>query len=410
MTTNDALVGPLRGLRPAKGRAGDVAAPPYDVVSRAEAAALAGGKPASFLHVSRAEIDLPDETDPYAKAVYAKAAATFAAMIADGVLSRDPQETYYVYRIETGGRAQTGIVLAASVAAYRRGDIRRHELTRPDKEDDRVRHIEALNAQTGPVMLAHRPSGAIAAILQDVTAGAADSDATTPDGARHRVWPLVDPRQRAALDAALKAVPRFYIADGHHRSAAAARVAAARPQSARAAGFLAVTFPADEMHILDYNRVVRDLGDLSPEEFLARAEQAFAVAPAGAPVRPDRRGRFGLYVGGRWYRLDVRPDCVPAGDPVRRLDVSLLADHLLAPVLGISDPRNDPRIDFVGGSRGVEALSARVDAGAAKAAFALFPTSMDDLIAVADAAAIMPPKSTWFDPKLADGLVSHVLD
>jgi len=405
-----AFVGPLRGLRPAKGRAQEVAAPPYDVVSRAEAAGLAAGKPASFLHVSRAEIDLPNETDPYAPAVYAKAAATFSSMIQSGVLKRDAEATYYVYRMETGGRVQTGIVLAASVAAYRNGDIRRHELTRPDKEDDRVRHIEALNAQTGPVMLAHRPAAAIDAVLREVTAAPCDSDATTPDGARHLIWPVADRAQRMALAAALAAVPRFYIADGHHRSAAAARVASARPDSERAAEFLAVTFPADQMHILDYNRVVRDLAGLTPESLLARVRERFAVEPLSGPTRPDRPKRFGLYVGGRWYRLDVQPSLVPAADPVRRLDVSLLADNLLAPVLGITDPRSDPRIDFVGGSRGIAALAERVDRGEAKAAFALFPTSMDDLIAVADAGKIMPPKSTWFDPKLADGLVSHVLD
>jgi uncharacterized protein (DUF1015 family) len=406
----DRFVRPLRGLRPAQGWAQAVAAPPYDVVSRAEAAALAAGKPTNFLHVSRAEIDLSAETNPYAPVVYAKALATFTSMIQSGVLRRDADAMYYAYRMERDGRSQTGIVVAASVAAYRNGDIRRHELTRPDKEDDRVRNIEVLNAQTGPVMLAHRPLAAIAAVLRDVTSSACDSDATTPDGTRHRIWPVADRAQHAALDAALAAVPRFYIADGHHRSAAAARVAAARPESDSAACFLAVTFPADEMHILDYNRVVRDLAGLTPESFLARVRERFTIAPAAAALRPDRRRRFGLYVGGRWYRIEARPQFVPTDDPVRRLDVSLLADNLLAPVLGIADPRSDPRIDFVGGSRGVAALAERVDSGEAKAAFALFPTAMGDLIAVADAGEIMPPKSTWFDPKLADGLVSHILD
>ncbi len=403
------LIQPFRGLRPAPGRAADVAAPPYDVLSSAEARERAAGKPCNFLHISKAEIDLPPDTDPYAPAVYAKSAENFRRLIADGILIRDAAPCYYAYRMTMGEHVQTGIVAAASVADYDSNRIRKHEFTRPDKEDDRVRQIEALSAQTGPVLLACPDSPDVDALIARATGGAPVADVTA-DGVRHTVWLIDDAATIAGLSTAFDAMPNLYIADGHHRSAAASRVAASRRGQASAQAFLAVIFPAHQMRILDYNRVVRDLNGLAPAEFLARVGERFAVTPAAAAVHPDKPGVVGMYLGGRWYRLEIDPTLVPVADPVRRLDVSLLSDQLLEPVLGIGDLRRDKRIDFVGGIRGLGELERRVDSGEMAVAFALHATQMGDLMAVADSGQVMPPKSTWFEPKLADGLVSHVID
>ncbi|HEX6996663.1 MAG TPA: DUF1015 family protein [Gammaproteobacteria bacterium] len=409
------LVRPFRALRPAPERAAEVAAPPYDVVSRDEAAALAAGKPSSFLRVSRAEIELPPATSPYDAAVYARAAENFRRLARDGVLVRDDAPSYYVYRMTMDGRAQTGVAFVASVAAYEQHRIRRHELTRPDKENDRVRHIEALNAQTGPVLCAYRADAALAALVAEAAAERPLLDVEGPNAVRHSVWRLADPERVARFSAALNALEALYIADGHHRSAAAARVAAERRRGAPAAEashdyFLTVAFPHDAMRILDYNRVVRDLNGLSPERLLERLAESFAVQRSATPVRPERGGVFGLYAANAWHRLELPENAIPRDDPVAALDVSLLQDRVLGPLLGIGDPRTDPRIDFVGGVRGLAELERRVDAGDAAAAFSLHPTRMEQLMAVADAGRLMPPKSTWFDPKLADGLLSHVLD
>ena len=411
------LVKAFAGLRPVAARAADVVAPPYDVVSEAEARALAEGRPYSFLHVSRPEIDLPPGTDPYAPAVYAKAAANLAAMVGEEVLARDPGPCFHVYRLTMGTHVQIGLVGAASVAAYDAGRIKKHELTRPVKEDDRVRQIEALNAQTGPVFLVYRSDAAIDGDLAAAAAAAPEVDVTARDGVRHEVWTIRDAGTVERLTAAFDGLPALYVADGHHRSAAAARVCAAR----RAANpahtgeesynyFLAVIFPHDQMQILDYNRLVKDLNGHDPAAFLTAVGGAFTVEPVAGRLRPGREGEFGMYLDGQWYRLVIDRTRVPAGDPVARLDVSLLQDNLLAPVLGIGDPRRDERIDFVGGIRGLGELEQRVDGGQWRVAFALFPTGMEALMAVADAGEVMPPKSTWFEPKLADGLVSHVLD
>jgi uncharacterized protein (DUF1015 family) len=410
------LIRPLAGLRPAPNRAADVVAPPYDVLSSEEARARAAGKPWSFLHISKAEIDLPPGTDPYDAAVYAKARENFERMQREGVLARDPEPDYYCYRLVMGAHVQTGLVAAASVAAYEAGRIRRHEFTRPDKEDDRVRQIEALNAQTGPVFLTYRHSGRIDTLAEIVTRGQPDVDVTADDGVRHMLWVARDREIIRGLTEAFEALERLYIADGHHRSAAAARVAAARkaanPKHTGGEAynyFLAVIFPDNQMQILDYNRAVRDLNGLAPEAFLKKLGDSFSVKPEAGAVKPAKAGEFGMYLQGRWYRLTVRPERIPANDPVKRLDVSLLQDHLLAPILGIGDPRRDRRIDFVGGIRGLQELERRVDSGDMAVAFALFPTSIHDMMAVADANEVMPPKSTWFEPKLADGLVSHLL-
>ena len=406
------MIRPFTGLRPAPGRAAEVAAPPYDVLSTEEARKRAAGKPWSFLHISKPEIDLPPGTDPHAPQVYAKAAENLQRMLAQKVLERDRQPCYYAYRLIMDGQVQTGVVAAASVADYDSNRIRKHEFTRPDKEDDRVRQIEALNAQTGPVLLAYPNAPDVDALLAQVTGGEPDADVTADTGVRHSLWKIEDAGAQDRLTQAFDAMPALYIADGHHRSAAASRVAAAR----RATGaescnfFLAVAFPHHQMRILPYNRVVTDLNGLSRQELLSKIGQSFALRAASGAVTPAKPGEFGLYLTGQWYRLNIHPGQLPMNDPVERLDVSLLADCLLAPLLGIADPRRDRRIDFIGGIRGVAELEKRVDSGEMVAAFSMFPTRMEDLMAVADVGEVMPPKSTWFEPKLADGLVSHVLD
>lgn len=403
------LIQPFCGLRPAVGRAADVAAPPYDVLSSAEARERVAGKPWSFLHISKAEIDLPADTDPYSPAVYAKSAANFIRLIAEGVLVRDAAPCYYAYRLTMGEHVQTGIVAAASVADYDSNRIRKHEFTRPDKEDDRVRQIEALSAQTGPVLLAYPDSRRADDLIASATEKDPVADASF-DGVRHTVWLIDDAVTIAGLSAAFDAMPNLYIADGHHRSAAASRVAAAHPDRDGAGCFLSVIFPAHQMRIMDYNRVVRDLNGLSPETFLARVGEHFSVTATVDRVKPEKPGVVGMYLAGCWYRLEINPSLVPATDPVGRLDVSLLSEQLLAPILGIGDLRRDKRIDFVGGIRGLAELERRVDSGEMAVAFAMHATQMSDLMAVADSGQVMPPKSTWFEPKLADGLVSHIID
>jgi uncharacterized protein (DUF1015 family) len=405
------LIQPFRGLRPLPERAADVAAPPYDVLNTEEARARAAGKPWSFLHISKPEIDLPAGTDPCSTPVYAKGAENLARMIREGVLTRDAQPCYYAYRLVMGAHTQTGFVAAASVAAYDAGRIRRHEFTRPDKEDDRVRQIEALNAQTGPVLLAHPACPEVDRILQTATTSAPAADLTADTGVRHTLWVIDDADDISRISAAIEALPALYIADGHHRSAAASRVAAARRSGGGSGAdyFLAVSFPAAQMQILCYNRVVRDLAGMQRDEFLRRVTEAFSLDLAKGAVQPTVHGEIGMYLAGQWYRLRVKTEKIPA-DPVGRLDVSLLSDQLLGPVLGIKDLRTDKRIDFVGGIRGTAELEKRVDSGEMAVAFSMHATSMDDLMAVTDAKQVMPPKSTWFEPKLADGLVSHVLD
>ena len=412
------LIRPFAGLRPASGRAAEVIAPPYDVLTSDEARTRAAGKPWSFLHISRPEIDLPAVgTDPYTPQVYAKAAENLGLMLRKGILTRDPARCYYIYRLVMGKHTQTGLVAVASLADYDINRIRKHEHTQTDKENDRVRQIDALNAQTGPVMLAYPNAQEIDEILARCSAGAPDVDVTADDGVRHYLWVMRDADIQARVTRAFDALPALYIADGHHRSAAASRVAAARrAANPRHTGeendnyFLVVIFPHHQMQILAYNRVVADLNGMDAVTFLARARKNFSVENSTTPVNPARPAEFGLYLAGQWYRLAIHRERIPVNDPVARLDARLLSDHLLGPILGIMDLRHDKRIDYVGGIRGLTELEKRVNSGGMAAAFALHPTSMEDLMAVAEAGNVMPTKSTWFEPKLADGLVSHVLD
>jgi uncharacterized protein (DUF1015 family) len=405
------LIRPFRALRPAPGRAADIIAPPYDVLSSDEARARAKGKPWSFLHISKPEIDLDPAIDPHDGAVYAKAAENLERMIAAGVLIRDAKPCYYAYRLTWRDRRQTGLAVIASIADYDTNRIRKHELTTPVKEDDRVHQIEAVNAQTGPVMMAYAGAPQIDALLTSATARSADIDVTADDGVRHELWVIADEPTISRLTGAVDALPALYIADGHHRSAAASRVAHARRNGTDSQRyFLAVLFPDHDMTILDYNRLVRDLNGRSPDQLLAELRERFTVTPSERPVRPGASGEFGMYLAGRWYRLALRPELIPQNDPIGRLPITLLARNVIEPLLGITDPRTDKRIDFVGGARGLEELERRVASGEMAVAFALYPTQMVDLMAVADAGGIMPPKSTWFEPKLADGMVNHVLD
>ena len=406
------LIRPFKGLRPAKDHADEILAPPYDVMSSAEARQKAQGKPHSFLHISKPEIDLPEDLSPYDPQVYEKAAENMRKLVDKGLLQQEDVPAYYVYRLTWKDVQMTGLVAAASVADYDKNRIRKHEFTRPVKEDDRVRQIEAVNAQTGPVMLVYPKAPKVDRIMAIATAGEADMDVMwKEEGVRHQLWVIYDEEMIADLTAAFDEMEAVYIADGHHRSAAASRISASKGGDEEAIHhrFLSVIFPHHEMKILDYNRLVRDLNGHTVSELLDAIGQHFSVAKSNGPVKPVKAGEFGMYLEGQWYRLEIDKGLMPE-DPVERLDVSLLSKYIIDPLLGVSDPRKDERIDFVGGIRGVEELSRRVDEGGWKVAFSLFPTRMEDLMAVAESGQVMPPKSTWFEPKLADGVVSLVFD
>jgi len=408
------LIRPFPGLRPDPRFAGEIIAPPYDVLSTEEARDFARDRPRSFLHVSKPEIDLPVQVSATDPQVYQTGARNFRGMIEQGLLQQDQEEHLYVYRLDTDeGHSQTGLVVTLSVDDYTQQRIKRHEYTRPDKEEDRVKHMEALGAQTGPALMVHRDNDTAATLLAELSTSVPVYSDLPLQGVRHSLWPVREPAALRALIDTYSTMESFYIADGHHRTAAAERLARARGASVQDAAsyFLAVLFPAAQMRILDYNRVVSDLNGMSSDRFLDLLRDAFEVAPQQQAVRPQRSGEFGLYLEGGWYRLVLRrdPGAEPE-DPYAALDVARLSRYILEPLLDIVDPRRDPRIDFVGGSRGLKALEARVDSGEMAAAFSLFPTPLSALMAVADAGEIMPPKSTWFEPKLADGLVSHMID
>ncbi|MGD1147180.1 MAG: DUF1015 family protein [Thermoanaerobaculaceae bacterium] len=407
-------VRPFRALRPRPDLAARVAAPPYDVINSEEAREMAKGNEISFLHINKPEIDLPPDVNLYDDRVYATGVKNLRRFMAEGVFVREAEPRFYVYQQRMGDHVQAGIVGAASCREYADGLIKRHEFTRKDKEDDRTRHTHELNANAGPVFLTYRKRAEIDSVVGAIRAGRPLYDFVAPDGIGHTVWP-VPPEQTAVLQTALAEVPALYVADGHHRAASAARVGLERKAANRHHRgdepynyFLAVLFPHDQLRIMDYNRVVKDLNGLTEDQFLAKIGEKFAVTRATEP-RPDAAHRFGMYLGGTWYRLEAKAGTFPSGDPVRSLDVAILQENLLAPVLGIADPRTDKRIDFVGGIRGLGELEKRVREGWA-AAFALFPTSLDQLMSVADAGLVMPPKSTWFEPKLRSGLLVRTLD
>jgi uncharacterized protein (DUF1015 family) len=401
-----ATLKPFPALRPQPELAARICELPYDVMSSDEARAMSDGNALSFLHVSKPEIDLPPGTDLYSPAVYAKGKENFAKLIADGALSQDSQPCFYLYRQVMGSHAQVGLVAAASCQEYLDGTIKKHEFTRPDKEDDRVRHIEALNSQTGPVFLTYKAVAAMDEFVSKKTATPPDVDFTGQDGVRHTSWSVRDAAEIAFIEGQFAQIPFLYIADGHHRSAAAGRVFTARAGQGNSGGFLTVTFPHNQMQILPYNRVLKTLNGLTPEALLAKLGTLFTLSQPGTP-KPTRKHEFGFYLGGQWRTLHVRPEFTATSDPIERLDVTLLQKHVLDPLFGITDPRTSKQINFVGGIRGTAELEKLVNSGEYACAFSMFPTSIVDLMEIADAGGIMPPKSTWFEPKLRDAMFCH---
>ena len=407
-----ASIHPFRALRPVPDQAASVSSVPYDVVSTEEARQLAAGNPLSFLHVTRSEIDLPPDTDPYSAQVYQRARENFQALRERAPLVVDDTPALYFYGLRMGQHEQTGIAGCFSVDEYEQDVVKKHERTRPDKEDDRTRHIVELRAQTGVVFLTYRAVPGVDAIQRQVTAGAPLYDFTADDGVRHTVW-KAGREQTEALVTAFGGIPALYIADGHHRAASAARARAelrrrlGAGDAAEAGTFVAVAFPDDQMQILPYNRIVTDLAGATPQRFLAALRERLDVTD-GAPV-PGRKGRVSMYLDGRWYAVDFSRAAPEAQSRASGLDVALLQRHVLEQLLGIGDVRTDKRIDFVGGARGTNALEAAVDSGRAAIAFSMHPVTVDDLIAISDSGGIMPPKSTWFEPKLRDGLLIHTI-
>jgi uncharacterized protein (DUF1015 family) len=410
-----AIIKPFRGLRPRPDVVARIASPPYDVLSSDEARRLAAGNPLSFLHVVKAEIDLDPSVDVHSEEVYEKSAENLQKLVEDGNLVRDEAPCFYVYQQKMGDHVQAGVVAGVSVDEYQDGLVKKHEHTRTDKEADRARHVEVLGANTGPVFLTYRADKAVDEIVDRIREEKPVYDFTADDGVGHIFWVVGRKTDVEALENAFREIPCLYVADGHHRSAAAARVREIRKQNnpdhtgeEQYNFFLTVIFPHDQMYIMDYNRVVKDLYGLSEEEFMAKLPPSFDVTPVENP-RPDKKKTYGMYIGGKWYRLAAKDGTYPAEDPVRSLDASVLQDNLLGPVLGIKDPRTDDRIDFVGGIRGLGELERRCAKDAA-VAFALYPVSIEDLMSVADAGEVMPPKSTWFEPKLRSGMVTRLLD
>jgi uncharacterized protein (DUF1015 family) len=411
-----ATIKPFRALRPPATHAADVAALPYDVMNTAEARVMANGNPFSFLHISRPEIDLPEDLDVHSEPVYVQGGKNLARFVAEGVLVQDEIECYYVYRQKMGTVVQTGLVVCSSVDDYQCGVIKKHELTRADKEEDRVRHIDLLDANDEPVFYTFRHDRQIDGLLQSVTAGTAEYDFTTDDGVSHTFWVVRDQSIIGAFTSAIAAIPVLYVADGHHRSAAASRVRdlrkAANPHHSGAEEynfFLAVIFPDNELNIMPYNRAVKDLNGHSLAEFMTLVSLNFEITPLPNRHEALQRHLFGMYLDGKWYELAAREESFADDDPVARLDVSILQNNLLSPVLGVRNPRTDQKIHFVGGIRGAAELERLVDSGEFAVAFSLFHTTIDELMELADADRIMPPKSTWFEPKLRSGLFVHLL-
>jgi uncharacterized protein (DUF1015 family) len=411
-----AIIKPFRALRPPRGLALKVAALPYDVMDVAEARAMAADNPDSFLHISRPEIDLPDEIDCHDELVYVRGKENLAGFVRRGVLVKEEKDCFYVYRQCMGSITQTGLVVCASVDDYQSGVIKKHEHTRADKEEDRVKHIDYLDANDEPVFYLSRSCGEVEGIIEGVTNGPAEYDFTSNDGISHTLWIVADQTLIDRLTVLFKAIPRLYVADGHHRSAAAGRVRELRrtgnPQHTGREEynfFLTVIFPENQLHIMPYNRAVKDLNGHGITEFIAHLDSSFEIVPDNETVVPQSRHHFGMYLDGSWYHLHAKAAIVNEADTVDRLDVSILQNNLLDPLLGIQNPRTDKRIHFVGGIRGNDELVKLVDSGEFAVAFSLYPTSIRELIELADQDQIMPPKSTWFEPKLRSGLFVHLL-
>ncbi len=409
-----AIVKPFRALRPNPAQAAAVAAVPYDVVNTAEARTLATGNHLSFLHVSRPEIDLPDGINSYADEVYEKANSNFINLTAEAPLIVEDEASFYLYRLRMGEREQTGLVACCSVGEYDADIIRKHERTRPDKEDDRTKHMLTIRAQTGPVFMTYRSDKRISSMLEPVTLRAPLFDFRATDGITHTIW-RVPVTLNSQVAEAFNAVPLLYIADGHHRAKSASRARAAlQSQNPDHTGeeeynfFQCVVFPEDQLQILPYNRVIKDLNGLTPEALLEALQYSFQVTE-DAPPTPTGHGNYAMYLAGKWYGLKLKSEATQPLSIIERLDVSVLQDRLLAPLLGIVDQRTDKRIDFIGGIRGTAELERLVNEGSAAVAFSMFATSLTELMAVSDANEIMPPKSTWFEPKLRDGLLSHLI-
>ena len=414
-----AEVRPFRGVRPRPKHAEEVASPPYDVLSSEEARQMASDNPVSFLHVVKPEIDLSPDTDPYSDKVYQQGADNLQRLMRAGYMKQDKKPAFYLYRQIMGDHTQVGLVAAASVEEYDKGLIKKHEQTRKAKEDDRTRHVDTIGANTGPVFLTYRHSDEIDELVEKYIADNRPAvDFTAPDGIRHTLWVVSEDDVIDEFQEKFQNVPELYVADGHHRSASASRVRELRAErNPDHTGdesynyFLTVIFPDNQMLIMDYNRVVADLNGLTPRTFMAKVMEKLGVEEKGEePYKPTRLHEFGMYLDGKWYRLTAREPLFDPADPVNSLDVAILQNHLLAPILDIGDPRTDDRIDFVGGIRGIEELEKRVDSGDWEVAFALYPTGIDQLMKIADAGLNMPPKSTWFEPKLRSGMVIHLLD
>jgi len=408
-----AKIQPFRALRPQPSLASRLCELPYDVMSSDEARAIASNNPLSFLHVSKPEIDLPPDTNPYSPPVYAKGRENFLRLIKDGALAQDEHPGFYLYRQVMGNHRQTGLVAVASCQEYMDGVIKKHELTRPDKEDDRVRHMEALEAQTGPAFLTYRSVPELDSWLAQRTTTPPEVDFTAADGVRHSAWRVAGADDIARIRQAFNRIPALYIADGHHRSAAAARVYQARNRGRESADnpsarFLAVIFPHDQMNILAYNRVLKDLNGLTPTGLLEKLKAVFDFKPAAAPT-PAAKSDVSLYLEGQWHSLRFHAAIAGVPDAAEALDVALLQKHVLAPLFGVENPRTSERISFVGGIRGTAELEKMINSGEYACAFSMFPTSIEDLMSVADAGGVMPPKSTWFEPKLRDGMFCHRL-
>lgn len=411
-----AKIRPFRALRPPVALADKVAALPYDVMNTEEARAMAAGNPYSFLRISRPEVDLGSEIDIHSEPVYLKGRENLARFITDGVLLQDPEEYYYVYRQIMCGVTQTGLVVCSDVGDYQSGVIKKHELTRADKEEDRVKHIDFLDANDEPVFYTYRHVPEIDRIIKGIVSASPEYDFTTGDGVSHTLWVVSEQGTIAQLTELFASIPCLYVADGHHRSAAASRVRDMRKSSNSAHNgteeynsFLTVIFPDNELNIMPYNRAVKDLNGHSLAEFMAHVARCFEITPLTERLEALQRHTFGMYLSGRWYELSAREGSFDAADPVGCLDVSILQNNLLSPVLGIRNPRTDQRIHFVGGIRGAAELERLVDSEEFEVAFSLFHTTIEELMSLADADKIMPPKSTWFEPKLRSGLFVHLL-